>query len=174
MKRGWLMLAMLFLLTAVGSFAAVKLVGTKPVPGSCPAPGFAVLQDYLELTEEQRLALAAVDESFARERAELRERFVQARERLVEVLRDPDSTVDDALEAARIFGEAQQAMQTNTIRYTYELRKHLTPAQRERMVGTVCRGICAVTGGPCGVRGMGRRGACPCSGADRPGRGGRW
>mgnify|MGYP005841566115 CR=1 FL=1 len=174
MKRSWIFLVALFLLMAAASYAAARLISSRHPRAPEAAPGFALLQDYLGVTDEQKRALADIDGKFARQRPELRDRMFEARANLVTVLQNPDSTVDQALRAAREFGEAQQAMQANTILYTYELRKHLTPQQREKMVRTMGRGICAMTGGPGMGRGMGGRGKGPCADRGKPLPGGSW
>lgn len=172
MKRTWVFLIALFLLTAAASYAAARLLSSRHPEAPAAAPGFALLQDYLEMTPEQRRALAEVDAKFAKQRPALRERMFKARDGLVRVLQDPESTVDQALEAVREFSEAQHEMHENTVRYTYELRKHLTPAQREKMVKTMGRGMCGMIGGPGPERGMGGpgRGRCPGGGGPPPGR----
>lgn len=156
MRKSWLFLAALFIVLAAVSYATAKLVYAvqNRVDRSAP-PGLSVLQDYLQLTDAQRESLAQVDARFASTRPELRANLETARDKLLSVMRDPNSTRDEAVRAAREFGAAQQAMQLNTIEYTYELRKHLTPAQRNKLVATMGRGMCAVTCGPGGGRGMG-------------------
>ena len=172
MKRRWLVLVAILLAMGAASYAATRLINRPPrVPGA-PCPGFAALQDYLDLTLDQRKALAEIDAQYAESRPLLRERFRQARDDLIAVLRDPNSTQGQATAAVKRFGAAQQAMQLNTVSYTFELRKHLTKAQKERMVGLMGRGMCAKSCGPGAGIGWGSPGKGPY-GTGRPGPKGR-
>lgn len=175
-RQSWIWLVVVFVALAAGSYAATRLVQNTRQPQTPPAaPGFAVLQDYLQLTPDQRQALAAVDQRYAAVRPELRDRLWEARDNLLNVMGDPNSTSQQAVAAAKKFGAAQQAMQLNTIEYTYQMRKHLTPAQREKLVSTMGRGMCAMTCGPGSGRGMGGRGNGPCQGAGQgKGKGQGW
>ena len=181
MKKRWLILIAILLAMAAASYAAARLVSRPGVPpGGPPCPGFAALQDYLQLTPDQRTALAGVDARYGDSRPRLRDEFRQARDELVAVLHDPNSTEDQAIAAVKRFGTAQQAMQLNTVSYTFELRKHLTEEQKERMVGLIDRGMCVKSCGPGpgmgwggpkkGPHGMGRPG--PKGPAE--GKGPRW
>lgn len=164
MKISWILLIVLSLLLAAASYGAARMICGSQCDIESAAPGFALLQDYLEMTPDQRQAISQVDAGIAEERLALREQMLDARDHLVDVINDPESTVDDALSAVHTFGDAQREMQANTVRYTYELRQHLTPPQREKMVRTMGRGVCGMTGGPGRGRGMGGRGRGPCSG----------
>lgn len=157
--RRVLVAAGLLVLVAAVAYGATKLVVRRTVatPPACPA--FDVLQDYLGLTSEQRQKLAEVDARYATVRPQLRNRVWETRDELIATLQDPNSTRAQAVERARQFCAAQQAMQINTVEYMVELRERLTPPQREKLAGLIGRGMCALTGGPCGP-GMGRgRGA---------------
>ena len=110
----------------------------------------------------QREALAGIDTEFAKQRPALRQGLWQARDELLRVLKDPDSTRADAVAAVERFGAAQQALQRNTIEYVFELRRHLAPAQREKMIGVMGQGMCALTCGPGMGRGCGGQGRGSC------------
>ena len=156
MKKGWLILIAVLLALGAASYAAARLIqGERPARGPAP-PGFCMLQNYLELTPDQRKAMAEVDAKYAKTRPELRDKLWEAGDELVTVLHNPDSTLGEAEAAAKNFGAAQGEMQLNTIRYTYELRKHLTSAQREKLISTMGRGMGALAGGPPPGRGRGR------------------
>jgi Spy/CpxP family protein refolding chaperone len=94
----------------------------------------------------------------------------QTRDELIAVLEDPKSTREQALDRAKRFCAAQQALQLNTVEYMVELRGHLTPAQKTKLAGMVGRGMCALTGGPC-RRGMGGEMGGPRGGGFCGGRG---
>lgn len=169
MRKGWILLVAVLLALGAASYAAARLVAQGGATACAAPPGLAMLQDHLQLTPAQRRAVAEVDARFAAARPALRDDALQARDQLLEVLHDPNSTAEDARAAVRRFGEAQQAMQMNTIEYTFELRRYLTPEQREKMVNTMGRGICALTYGPGSGRGWGGQGKGPCgSGALAP------
>lgn len=163
MKRGWLLLAAGILIMGVGSFAAVRgLVGTAQGPQGCCA-AWDALYNYLQLDAGQRQAIARVDADALARRAALRERLWQARDRLVAVLKNPESDISDGREAVRAFGEAQQALQSDTVEHVYAIRKHLTPEQRAKLSGMLGRGICGVVCGQGPGRGGwkgGGRGRC--------------
>jgi len=147
----------LVILLAAVSYGATRLVVRKTAAAGLSAcPAFGVLQDYLGLTPEQRDKLASVDAQFAAVRPQLRSRVWETRDDLIATLQDPNSTRAQAVEKAREFCAAQQAIQINTVEYITELRQHLTPAQQQKLAGLVGRGMCALTGGPCGGRGAGR------------------
>lgn len=172
MTKRYALLVLVVLLLGAGAFAASRLISGQPRLAQATPPGFGLVQDYLGLTPEQREKFAQVDARFGRERLQLRERIWQAREDVVEVLRDPASTREQALDAVDRLGEAQREMQRNTVEYLFELRRHLTSAQREKLIGTMGRGMCASACGLGAGRGMGAGG----KGGRGQGRGrmGRW
>jgi len=167
--------ALLVLVLAAASYAATTyIVGRRAC--TAVAPAFSLLHDYLGLSDAQRGATSELVHRYSAQRETLRDRMLASRDHLIATLRDPKSTRNDALEAVRDFGEAQRALQVNTVEYTYALRDHLTPAQREKMTNVLDRGICALTCGPsAGRRWSGSpRGTCGMSpGCGGPGRGGR-
>jgi len=147
-----------------------------------PGLGLALLEDYLGLSTQQRRAVSQIDARFAATRPALREETLKARDKLLAVMSDPKSTSDQAVAAARSFGVAQQAMQINTIEYTFELRKHLSPAQKTKLASVMSRGLCALTcdlgrqkglqgrgqgPGECDMGPRGMRGGCPMRGGSR-------
>jgi len=142
-------------LVAVVSYAATRVALRSARGTAVTPPAFAVLQDFLGVTSDQRSALASIDAHYGAVRPALRNRVWQARDELIGVLEDPKSTRGQALDKARRFCAAQEALQVNTVEYMFELRRHLNPAQRAKLAGLVGRGMCALTGGPC-PRGMGR------------------
>ncbi len=172
MRKRWLILIAVLLAMGIASYAAARLATRPAGPQGAPCPGFAVLQDYLQLTPNQRLALAEVDAKYADSRPRLRDKFREARDELVAVLHDPNSTEDQAIAAVKRFGEAQQAMQLNTVSYTFELRKHLTKEQKEKMFGLIDRGMCGRSCGGGPGMGWGGPGGGP-HGIDGPGPGPR-
>lgn len=171
MKKGWPLLIGLLLLLGIASYATTRVLRQPEPPPATGLDGFVMLQDYLGLSQQQRQAIAAIDAESVQGRDKLRNDVWAARDDLRKILNDPSSTSAQAISAARRLGEAQQRLQVNTIEYTYELRKHLTPGQKEKLAATMDRGMCALMGGP-GMRkgcGMGN-GNCGMSGpGGRPG-----
>ena len=170
MRKRWLVLIAVLVGLGAVSYAATRAIQSRQCPPA-PPPGFGKLQSYLELTSDQRKAMAEVDEKYAKTRPELRRKLWEVGDELISVLHDPDSTLEQAKAAAKKFGAAQQEMQLNTLSYTYELRKHLTAEQREKLIGTMGRGMGALAGGPppgmgpgCGMgpRHRGRNGPPGC------------
>lgn len=161
-KAKWIVPLVVFVALAAASFGAARLVAERPADEA--AEGVAVLHDFLELTSAQRQEVEALDARYEQERPELTRALLDARSGLLEVMRDPRSTRQEAVEAADRFGDAQSNMQRNTISYTYELRECLTPEQREKLTDTMGRGMCSITCGPGMGRAMGGRGRGPCGG----------
>lgn len=178
MKRRWLLAVLLAAVLGIGAYAATRFVQADQPQADPRCPCFAMLQQYLGLTAAQRDATAGIDERYGRERPVLRQELWDARDNLLSVLQDSNSTQQQAVAAAKQFGAAQQALQLNTISYAFELRKHLTPQQRAKMHGLLGRGMCAATcgaglGGP-GADGSKGGGACSvCPGGFGPRGGGR-
>lgn len=163
MRRTWLLLIVVLLGLALASFAAArKWSQSRPLVAGDPV-GLVVLNDYLELTPAQREAVASITAETARTRVHLREEVLRTRDELLKVLTDPDSTSEQGLGAARRFGEAQQAMQENTVEYIFAMRQHLNPKQKAKLAATMNRGICGLVCGPGGGMGKaagGGRGRC--------------
>jgi Spy/CpxP family protein refolding chaperone len=163
MKHKWIILLFGLLILSIASFAAARLVSGRMVQkSSAPCAGIAMLQDYLELMPDQRLAIADMDAKYRVSRPALRDRIWEARNELLGVLNDPDARKSDVLAAADNFNAAQQALQKNTIEYIFALREHLTPAQKQKLIGLMSRGICPLASQPGmgGRRGAGRGAFC--------------
>lgn len=154
MRRGWLAVVGLLILVAAVSYGATRLAVRGAGVQAAPCPAFAALQDYLGVTPDQQKQLAGINAQYGAVRPELRDRVWQTRDELIAALENPKSTRAQAVEKARQFCAAQQAMQMNSVEYMIELRQHLTPAQKQKLGGLVGRGMCALTGGQC-PRGMG-------------------
>jgi Spy/CpxP family protein refolding chaperone len=172
MRTGWPVIGSVLILAAGVSFGATRLAvrGVRGI-GSAPQE-FAMLQNYLDVTPDQRKALADIDARYGSARPALRDRVWQTRDELIAALQDPNSTRKQALDRAKRFCEAQQALQLNTVEYMVELRGRLTAAQKAKLAGMVGRGMCTLTGGPCphGIGGgMGGAGGGVCGGCGRRG-----
>jgi|GEM_PF-1221327 len=153
MRRALVLVGLLVLMAAV-AYGATRLAvrSARVQPPTCQA--LATLEDYLAVTPDQREVMSGIDAKYAAIRPGLRDRVWQTRDELIATLKDPSSTREQAVEKAKEFSEAQEAMQTNTVEYVMELRQHLTPAQKQKLTGLLGRGMCALTGGQC-RRGMG-------------------
>jgi len=162
MRKRWAILIGISLVLAGSSFSATRLLSqARPRPLQSE-PGLAMLQDYLGLSPEQRGALADVDARYATARPALRDAVWHARDELMNALRDPDSTDEQVISALRQFGRAREEMAINTIGYILQVRRHLTAAQRSKLIGVMDRGICGITVGPGLGRGCGRPGGGAC------------
>lgn len=162
MKKSWIILiAMLSILAATSYGAARLLRPTWPEPPRSE-PLFAMLHDYLGLTPDQRSRISAIDSKYAAKRVQLRQQLWDARDHLLEVVRDPDASRDEAISAIRHFGLARQKMAENTMEYVFDIREVLTPAQKAKLASVMGRGMCALTGGP-GMGGCGRPRMAPDS-----------
>ncbi|MGC8863849.1 MAG: Spy/CpxP family protein refolding chaperone [Armatimonadota bacterium] len=158
MKKGWLVLIALLAVLAGTSYGASRLLLQVRAGVLAGEPGLAMLQSYVGLTPDQRSRLADIDMQFARTRSVLRQRVWDARDRFLAAVRDPESSDEEIAAALRRFVRAREEMAVNTISYIVEVRRYLTPAQRDKLISVVERGVC----GPC----MGSDAGC-----DRPGGG---
>lgn len=157
MRKGLLVVIGALVVLGVGSFAATRLAVRGLCSGTKAPVAFAVLQDYLELTPQQRTALQEADADYASVRPALRDAVIEARDGLLKVLEDPKSDREATVSAAKRFCRAQEALQLNTVEYMVELREHLDASQKKKLAGLMGRGMCALTGGPCpGGMGLGR------------------
>ena len=156
MSKGLLAMIAALVVLGVGSFAATRLAVRGLCNGVRAPMAFAVLQDYLELSSQQRKALEEADARYASVRPALRDAVIEARDGLLNVLEDPKSDREEAVRAAKRFCRAQEALQLNTVEYMVELRGHLNASQKKKLAGLMGRGMCALTGGPCqGGMGLG-------------------
>lgn len=162
MKKGWIMLAALLVVLSAASFTAARLLSAGSEVSGQPEPLLGVLPDYLDLTPEQRQHLDSVNADYASQRRIIRQRMWDARDRFAAVMRNPDSTREQALAAMERFGAAREDMAANTLEYVFEVRRVLTPEQRSKLAEVMDRGVCALScgpgggcGGPMGAGGMG-------------------
>jgi Spy/CpxP family protein refolding chaperone len=161
MRRARILLILVPFALGFGSYAAVNAVTSRNAPPACSMTGIGMLNDYLSLTPSQRQKVSVSTATAAKVRNDLREEVWKSRNELVKVLADPESTSKDGVAAVRRFGKAQQAMQENTIRYVYELRKHLDDGQKARLARLLDRGMCGIGCGAGSGAGTGRgRGQC--------------
>lgn len=168
MRRAWIPLLVILMSLAIASFAAVRSYYQSQVEAPAPMTGLGVLHDYLGLNAQQRQVVDEINSRNVEHRVKLRDEVRLTREELIAVLSDADSDKERGLAAARRFGDAQQAMQENTIDHIFELRRHLNPEQKEKLAVLMSRGLCGVGCGPqSGMgKGMGRgmgRGRAGCS-----------
>jgi len=165
-----ILLVLSILALGFGSFAATRAYYGQQ---ACPVSELTALQDYLQLSHNQRRSLSRFDSRYLDRREELRRRVWDARVEFLNVLRDPDSSASDAILALDRLRSAQRAMQVNTVSYIFQLRRHLTSQQREKLLGAMDRGMCALTGGQVMGRGWGGCGGCGWSDSTAPGLGRR-
>lgn len=156
MSRNTLILIGVLIVLGVGSFAATRLTLQSQPAVSEAHVSFQALQDYLEMTPDQRGAMQGIDVQFSQVRPKLATEVLDARDDLLAALQNPDSTPQQALAATKRFCKAQEALQVNTVEYMVALRGHLNADQKDKLAGLVGRGMCALTGGLCHGPGQGR------------------
>jgi len=162
MRKRWIVLISVLAILAGTSYGASRLLSQgRPSVLRCE-PGLAMLQTYLSLTPDQRSDIAGVDERFAETRRVLRQQVWDSRDRFLAAIRDPGSGDEEIIAALREFVRAREEMAVNTISYILEVRRHLTPAQKEKVANLVDRGVCGLTMGPGAGAGCGRRGGGAC------------
>lgn len=159
----WFTFILMLVLLAVGSYGAARFVSRS---NSTYEPGIMAVQDYLNLTAEQRRVVADLTQEFAVSRPVLRQQVWQARDRFVALVRDPRADKDDVLLALHELSRAREEMAKNTVEYLLALRDCLTPAQQDKLTALVERGMCSLDsevcgrpgGGACGLGILGGRG----------------
>jgi Spy/CpxP family protein refolding chaperone len=162
MRKRWIVLIAVLAILAGTSYGASRLLSQGRPPVLEGEPGLAMLQTYLALTPDQRSELEAVDARFAQSRPVIRQRVWDARDRFVAAIRDSNPNEKEIVAALRRFVRAREEMAVNTISYILEVRKHLTPAQQEKLTSLVDRGVCRLTMGPGAGAGCGRQGGGAC------------
>jgi len=162
MKKSWTILIALLLILAVTSYGAARLLRPTWTESPRSEPLFAMLHDYLGLTPDQRSRVSEIDAKYAARRSQIRQQLWDARDHLLDVVRDPNASRNDAIAAIRRFGSARQEMAESTMEYVFDLREILTPAQKAKLASVMGRGVCALTGGP-GMGGCGRPRMAPDS-----------
>ncbi len=162
MKKSWIILIALLLILAAASYGAARFL--RPTLSESPKsePLFTMLHDYLGLTPNQRSMISEIDAKHAARRAQIRQQLWDARDHLLNVVRNPTASRAEAIAAIRQFGSARQKMAESTIEYVFDIRKVLTPTQNAKLASAMGRGMCALTGGP-GMGGCGRPRMAPDS-----------
>ncbi len=162
MTKRWIVLIIGLAVLAGTSYGASRLLaqGRRCILGGEPV--LAMLQAYLGLSPEQRGDIAGVDQRFAEARPLLRQQVWDARDRFVAVIRDSKSNDGEVIAALREFLQAREEMAVSTVSYMLEVRKHLTPAQRDKLTNLVDRGVCRVTMGPGAGAGCREQGGGAC------------
>lgn len=103
----------------------------------------------LQLTDEQRDAIDAINAAFQRERQQMRDRHRQHRSELLELLREnpPDrERIDDKVEE---ISQLQQQMQRLAVSHIIDVSAELDDNQRERLFTLIDEAMCpgSVMGG---------------------------
>ncbi|MFQ3549363.1 MAG: hypothetical protein SNJ70_06395 [Armatimonadota bacterium] len=143
MTKNRLILIVMIVALGTASYLTSKHVLAQNYIQKEVAPEFLILQNHLQLTDSQRKAMAKIDSEFAQRRPELRQKIVSARLKLLAVLEDENSTVQDAQAAITVLNNAQHEMHLDTITYTILLRDKLESKQKQQLIATMTRGMCA-------------------------------
>ncbi len=149
MKSRTLLLIILIVLLGVGSFAATRFVVNRNYESHLGC-NCDELCSYLKLDNRQIQSVSGIVNNYITKRVELRYKLWQTRSELLELLNNPDTNDQEVMAALDRFRDAQYELQRNTISYILGIRKHLTSEQREKLVGMLRRGLCALTSGPGG------------------------
>ena len=132
-----------------------------------PAHRLEMLADHLELTEEQVKAIEGIRTQGQEKNMELRKELMRLRNELQgEMLKD-DPSEKAALDLSGKIGALRSEMQANRLTNRLEVRKQLTPEQRDKMLMLQER-FQGREGRRGGGRGMGPHGDGDCDG---PGQG---
>jgi Spy/CpxP family protein refolding chaperone len=132
-----------------------------------PAHRLEMLADHLELTEEQVVAIEGIRTQGQEKNMELRKELMRLRNELQgEMLKD-DPSEKAALGLSGKIGALRSEMQANRLTNRLEVRKQLTPEQRDKMLMLQER-FQGREGRRGGGRGMGPHGDGDCDG---PGQG---
>ena len=169
-------------LFSVGTVLAQGGSGHGRGHGAGSGPGFGdgargpehrleVLAERLELTEEQMVAIKGIREAGQEKNQGLRKELMRLKHDLKGELMKDDPSEKTALDLVEKIGALETEMETGRLKNRLEVRKQLTPEQRDRMLmmkerfhgnrgrhgdghmsGHRGRGDC---GGPCNGRGHG-------------------
>ncbi|MGB1131156.1 MAG: periplasmic heavy metal sensor [Haloferula sp.] len=92
------------------------------------------MHERLALTPEQHAALEPVERSYEETRRKLVDRIESAGRDLGEAVRRGDPEAPAIEEALNRLNEAQAELQRATLDHFFSMKKHLTPAQAERLL----------------------------------------
>jgi Spy/CpxP family protein refolding chaperone len=137
-----------------------------------PAHRLEMLADHLELTEEQVVAIEGIRTQGQEKNMELRKELMRLHNELQgEMLKD-DPSEKAALDLSGKIGALRSEMQANRLTNRLEVRKQLTPEQRDKMLMLQER-FQGREGRWGGGRGMGPHGDCDGPGQGKGQRGSR-
>lgn len=161
--RQWIVLIIAACAVGAASYSVSNALSSRRAleSGGCIDPGMTPVVSYLRLTAEQENQIRPIDERFRRNQAAACRDMQDARDRLLDTLRQPNTRKADLDSALDDVARAQAAQQRLTAEYLLEIKPHLSDDQRERLFGVVGQRFCGQ--GQCGA------GACPGGGMG-PGR----
>lgn len=138
--------------------------------GNMPGGRQELLTERLDLTAEQQETIAGIKEESAARNLELRKELMRLRNQLAgEMLKD-DPAESEVLSLTDQIGDLRNQMDANRMKCRLEVRKQLTPEQRDKMLVMNRRhGKDGGEGSPRrGFRGKGRTCGRECERGDNP------
>lgn len=164
-RRQWVMTVIAACMVAVASYATSSAVSSRRMSaaGAGMGPGMTPLVSFLRLAAEQEDRVRPIDEAFRKDQMTACAEMQDARARLLEVLKQPNTSKTELDTALADVASAQGRLQRQTAEYLLEIKPILTDEQKDRLFSLVGQRFCGQ--GRCGT------GICPAGGG--PGRGGR-
>lgn len=161
--RQWIVIVLAACVVGMASFSASSALSARRASAS--GGEMTPVVSYLQLTPEQENQIRPIDERLRRNQLAACSDMQEARARLLDVLKQPNTRKADLDAALDGVARAQAVQQRLTAEYLLEIKPHLTDDQRDRLFGVVGQRFCGQ--GRCGA------GACPGGGQGRgrgPGR----
>lgn len=136
MKPNNLLVVVIGLIVAGVSFLAT--IGTSPETRAANDPH---LNRWLGLSKDQIKAIDEADPGFDKEAAELADTLSQAKGELASALEDDDATDERILERVESAIAAHDALERRVAQHLLNIRSHLAPEQRSRLMGLCAEGV---------------------------------
>jgi Spy/CpxP family protein refolding chaperone len=167
MKRNWLVYLVIFSLALnVGTIGVLLYFHLQlppefpPPPGGKPPGGFLGFLHSLNLDSEQQKLLKESFPPHRQQIKELRQQLDQQRQRLYELINQPQPDAAEIAAQITAINNIQNALEQEIARFLLQIKSQLRPEQQELLLQRVGQRLCGP--GFCGRNGEGRsrRGRC--------------
>lgn len=147
MKRPWLLYLLLFSLALnVGTVGALLYFRYQAPPGPpSPAPtghGFLRLLHSLDLDKEQQDFLRQTYPPHRQQIQQLRQEIANQRQRLFDMLRQPQPPEADIAAQITVINNLQNALEQELAQYLLKVKQNLRPDQQDILLEHVRRRLC--------------------------------
>jgi Spy/CpxP family protein refolding chaperone len=127
------------LLAGLTAFLVTRSTGKQEATASASVPGSEAdfhqwMHDRLEITPDQHAALEPFEHAFETERERLRAEIAKAGRDLAEGVRKGDPASPEIEDALTRLNAAQAELQRATLDHFFAMKRHLDPAQAEKLL----------------------------------------